>query len=169
MRYNVILTSLLAATLFCNPFASFASEKDGEGRLIGAWMFTCSDGPCRAFIGVMEGETSRLVLSIQKDQETGRALLAVHAPLGTILPPGVRVFTTGDHFASLPFQICQADGCDAVVLLDDELRNRLSQTGVARVAFFLQTDPAEKPEGREFDVPVHGISDAIEALIIGQD
>jgi invasion protein IalB len=84
----------------------------------------------------------------------------IRVPLGTALPPGLRVELGEGRHADGAFQVCEADGCTAVLPLDAAARAALAGLSTTRVLFV----PYGSGAPVAFEVPVAGFAQAVEAL-----
>ena len=75
-----------------------------EGEMIGTWKATCEDGPCRVFLKLEKDGTEVVGWQLLADRNSKVASMILTAPLGTALPPGLRVMVD----ASTRFDVAAA-------------------------------------------------------------
>ena len=75
----------------------------------------------------------RVVVGLAPEQNQPFALFTL--PLGVILPPGVALKIDEADPLEFPYEICQPDGCKAVLKLDDATIDKLKKGGKAEVSF----------------------------------
>jgi hypothetical protein len=56
--------------------------------------------------GIAQGSAFDSEISVHKDPATKDILKVVLVPLGAVLPPGLRIYTSQTAFIPLEFQIC---------------------------------------------------------------
>jgi len=135
-----------------------------EGDLIGAWRYTCKDGPCRVYIGISQGNETLLTWSIQKDSKTGIPTNFIRVAIGVALPPGLRVYTSENEFLHLPFQVCEINGCTAAAPLDEKSMAQLGSHTSVRVATIQFNQAKGETQAISYEVPIHGIEEAVQAI-----
>lgn len=159
------LTVILALAL--GTFKLTAQTAQGEPALFGNWNVTCDNGICQAFFGLMHPTEDWQLLrwSVFYDPQTDRHSTMIRTPTGVALPPGLRVWTASDEWIDIPFQVCDPEGCEAAVLLDDALRDQLLGAGDTVVVSFIAYGQ-DTPTGIE--VPITGLESAMERLTVNQ-
>lgn len=136
------------------------SSQVSEGQMIGRWKVTCADGPCRAFLTLQQGDTNVLTWQLLGDGAVSTNSMILTAPLGTALPPGLRVQADEATVFDVPFQVCDEGGCVAVALVTAEMRAAIGAQDVVRVAYVRYGEPGPVA----YEVPVDGFGRALDAL-----
>lgn len=75
----------------------------------------------------------RVIVALAPEQNQPFALFTL--PLGVILPPGVALKIDEAEPLQFPYEICQPDGCKAVLKLDDATIDKLKKGSKAEVTF----------------------------------
>ncbi len=75
----------------------------------------------------------RVIIALAPEQNQPFALFTL--PLGVLLPPGVSLKIDEGELLPFPYEICQPDGCKAVLRLDDATLDKLKKGAKAEVAF----------------------------------
>ena len=140
------------------------------GRVVerhGAWTVVCDTPPgavreqCGATQGVVSEERPDLGLDVTVFETADRAarILRVIAPLGVFLPAGLGLNLDGEDLGRAVFTRCLGEGCEANVVLDETLLQRL-RAGTEATFIIYQT-----PEtGTGFPVDLNGLDAAYAAL-----
>ncbi len=166
------LAPFIAAVVFLGPSGMAAAQfaSDPIGRLKsqhGAWGIVCSTPagalgeqclmrqivlpPDRAEIG--------FAVSILNLADGTGTILRARAPLGIILPNGLRLHIDDEFIGITPFLRCFDTGCVAEVALNQELIDKMSKGKQATFSFF------QTPEqGIGIPVSLDGFTDAFKAL-----
>ena len=162
----IALTSLLvfswpAGAQTLSTFASRVVSKHG------AWTVLC-DTPmgapaeqCGAAQEVVSEERPDLGITVLvfKTADGGARVLRVIAPLGVFLPKGLGLNLDGEDFGRAVFVRCVAEGCQAEVVLDDGLIERMKAGDTATFIVF------QSPErGTGFPLDLEGFDAAFAAL-----
>ena len=167
LRCLALVAGCLAAGLG-SASAQFASEPIGRLKSQhGAWGIVCST-PAGA---PSEQCLMRQIVLPPDRQEIGFAVSILHladgtgtilrarAPLGIILPNGLRLHVDGEFIGITPFLRCFDTGCVADVAMDETLIDKLSKGQEATFSFF------QTPEqGIGIPVSLEGFTAAFEAL-----
>ena len=105
------------------------------------------------------GDAPLVHVLIQSEGRGGDPMLVLRVPLGILLPPGVRLQIDSGAPADYPLHHCRAEGCIALVRLDDTLRASLEKGHEGRLTFYTV-------DGRSIGVPVSllGITAGLSAL-----
>lgn len=140
------------------PFAPAFAQT--EGALHGIWKITCENGPCRAFVNIQQGEEIVVSWSLLRDPARGEVSSLIRVPLLVALPPGLRIYVDDTTFYDVPFQVCDADGCTAIWVMDKAMQAAVAGKQTVRVAFIRYG----QPNTVAYEVPVNGFADALEAL-----
>ncbi len=75
----------------------------------------------------------RAIVGLAPEQNQPFALFTL--PLGVLLPPGVALKIDEDEPLQFPYEICQPDGCKAILKLDDATLDKLKKGTKAEVTF----------------------------------
>ena len=151
---------IAAAILSVSPCAIATAQSDAEGERIGFWQISCTDGPCRAFVSIARGDDLAVAWTILRDPEDGSATSLIRVPNGVALPPGLRVYADEETFFDAAFQVCEADGCTAILEMTDEVLAAFEGVDVARVGYILYGEQATTA----YEIPVEQMGEAIDAL-----
>lgn len=87
------------------------------------------------------------------------AAMAFRLPLGTRLPPGLRISVDGRQPIRIPFQVCQKNGCQASLRVDDALLSQFKQ-GTS----FIVTINGPRGKKISLDVSLMGFTAANDAI-----
>lgn len=150
----------LAPLLLSLAAPGAAAQTVPEGTMIEAWRITCEGGPCRAFFNIENAGRVVLTWSLLRDRAADQVTAIITVPTGVALPPGLRVELGDGRHVDGAFQVCEPDGCTAILLLDAEAQTALGARQTTRVLFVPYG--AEAPVA--FEVPVAGFAQATEAL-----
>ena len=140
-----------------------AGADAASGQRHGDWVQRCTTKPPPGASPPAPGEqTACFLVQTASDQNTRRPLLkitvgffgaqrqagaVVAMPLGVPLARGLRISVDGKEIDTVPFQVCEAEGCQAFVPMED-----------AMVAAFKAGTTAhaivEASQGQDFRVPI---------------
>jgi len=143
--YGVLVAALLAAFTAISPAAAQGVVKSVHGE----WQIRCDTPPgaqneqCVLLQSVKAEDRPNVGLTVLalKTADQKSRLLRVLAPLGVILPKGVRLVVDGQEVtpAPAPFVRCLPNGCIAEQEISDAMLNRL-KTGRSAVFIFFETE-----------------------------
>lgn len=153
-----ILAVLAAGLLFTPVLAAHAQP--AEGTLIQNWKITCADGPCRAFFNISQDGKIVVSWTLLHDPASDSATSIIKIPTGVALQPGLRIYADETTFFDAPYQLCEPDGCTAIIAMDKAMIEALGRQATARVAFV----PYGGSQTTAYEVPVGGLGDALDAL-----
>lgn len=91
-----------------------------------------------------------------KPEQTGMALTA---PLGVLLPPGLSLSVDGSKPIILPFDRCVGQGCEAVAVLDKAALAKFSGGKILTVRYTVQDN-----KGVDIPIKLEGLSAALLSL-----
>ncbi|MDZ4138537.1 MAG: invasion associated locus B family protein, partial [Erythrobacter sp.] len=89
-----------------------------EGAFFGVWKVTCEGGPCRAFVSIRKGEETVVAWSLLRDPARNEVSSLIRVPVLVALPPGLRIYADDTTFFDVPFQVCDLEGCTAILVMD---------------------------------------------------
>ncbi|MEN3793589.1 invasion associated locus B family protein [Fulvimarina sp. MAC3] len=148
--------------------AQFASEPIGRLKSQhGAWGIVCSTPAgapgeqclMRQIVLPPDRQEIGFAVSILHLADGTGTILRARAPLGIILPNGLRLHIDGEFIGITPFLRCFDTGCVADVAMDEALIDKLSKGQEATFSFF------QTPEqGIGIPVSLDGFTAAFEAL-----
>ena len=139
------------------------------GRIVarhGAWTVMCDTPPgapaeqCGALQEVVSAERPDLGLTVLVFETADGAdrVLRVVAPLNIFLPKGMGLNIDGQDLGRAVFARCVREGCQAEVVLDDALIERLGSGDLATFIIFQSPD-----RGTGFPLELEGFADAFAA------
>ncbi|MER0236847.1 invasion associated locus B family protein [Fulvimarina sp. MAC8] len=165
---RLILASVFLAAGLGSAGAQFASEPIGRLKSQhGAWGIVCSTPAgapreqclMRQIVLPPDREEIGFAVSILHLADGTGTILRARAPLGIILPNGLRLHIDGEFIGITPFLRCFDTGCVADVAMDEILIDKLSKGTEATFSFF------QTPEqGIGIPVSLEGFTAAFEAL-----
>ncbi len=128
------------------------------------WQKTCDQNaggkPCwiEQFAVAMPNRAVVLRLRFARQDDTQTRMTAT-APLGVLLPPGLKIVLNGAPPLTVPFERCTAEGCDAVAVLDQSAMDKL----VKGKSLVLHYDASAKASA---DIPIRleGLASALRSL-----
>ncbi len=158
---TAIMFSLLAV-----PFQLTAAEKPKNYK---DWGYKCETPKgfdkeiCFIFQRITNKENNKRVadITVAYAPNSGKKpLMVVTLPLGVFLPAGIQLrVDQGKEAARAPYVQCIKDGCQARVILDDKIMDKLKSGNRLGVAFLT---PKQKQLG--FPVSLSGFTAAINSL-----
>lgn len=159
----------LAVTIILGVPAGAQSIAASGGRIEarhGAWTVMCDTPPgapseqCGALQEVVSEERPDLGLTVLVFETADGAarVLRVVAPLNVFLPRGLGLNVDGEDLGRAVFVRCVREGCQAEVVMDDALVQRLSE-GTSATFVVFQTPEA----GTGFPLALEGFADAFAA------
>ncbi|WP_185985220.1 invasion associated locus B family protein [Aureimonas mangrovi] len=169
MRLPLLHLAALAALGAAGTLPAHAqSALTGEVRSQhGAWSVVCdepagaSGEQCALLQNVVAEDRPEVGLSVLalKTADGQAQILRVLAPLGILLPNGLGLYVDGTDIGRAQFVRCFEDGCYAEVILEDGLRQTLSDGDSATFIVF------QTPEqGIGIPVDLDGFADGFAAL-----
>lgn len=128
--------------------------------MIEAWKITCEGGPCRAFFSLTRENDVVLTFALLRDRVADKVTAVIRVPTGVALPPGLRLEIEPENSLDGAFQVCEADGCTAILPLDAAAQAALATKTTVRVLFvsYGEANPVA------FEVPITGFAEALDAL-----
>ncbi|MEN0086826.1 MAG: invasion associated locus B family protein [Pseudomonadota bacterium] len=166
---SVAVTTVAAATVFAQASSSWAQSAASGGvrSSHGAWAIVCDVPPgaaseqCALMQNVVSAEREEVGLSVVvlKTADRQGRLLRVLAPLGVLLPVGLRLNIDGKDIGRAYFVRCFQDGCYAEVELAGELLEVLQSGKTATFSVFQTPE-----EGIGIPVDLDGFKDGFAAL-----
>ena len=168
-RFRAAAVALTSLLVFSWP-AGAQTLSSFNGRVVakhGAWNVLC-DTPvgapreqCGAAQEVVSEERPDLGITVVAFETADGAarVLRVLAPLGVFLPKGLGLNLDGEDLGRAVFVRCVVEGCQAEVVLDDALVERLR--GGTNATFIVFQSPER---GTGFPVALNGFGDALDAL-----
>lgn len=164
-----LLTAFAAATLVATGFSapSLAQQKEVETATHGQWTVRCLEGTddCRITqVGKNDKGQDALLVSIQrisgtktKDGTEIPAALQVQAPLGVLIPYGVRLKIDEGETAPLGITRCLPIGCISGAPMTAEAVSLMKKGTLANFAYVLQNETVIK-------ISLSGFTKAYESL-----
>jgi invasion protein IalB len=158
----VIVTSI--ALCFSATSGALAQEAStttfSDGKFVGKWLLTCEEGPCRAFFNLRRDDEIIIVWTMLKNPQTGDATSLIRVPTGVALQPGIRIFAEDDTFFDTPYQVCEPNGCTAILQMDERFMNAMTDRETARVAFYRYGEGS--PEA--YEIPIERLQEALDGI-----
>lgn len=165
-----LAVAISAFTIMLVPTASAFAQSAASGGVRsshGAWAIVCDVPPgaaseqCALMQNVVSAEREEVGLSVVvlKTADRQGRLLRVLAPLGVLLPVGLRLNIDGKDIGRAYFVRCFQDGCYAEVELAGELLEVLKAGTTATFSVFQTPE-----EGIGIPVDLTGFSDGFAAL-----
>lgn len=150
-----MLFSLAGILLAVSCNLAAAQEPSGE-----SWQTTCNDKRCVISRRLVEQTTKRpfLTFSLSFEKDSKEPLLALIAPLGIALQPGIRVIVNA-RTLDVPVRVCYPDGCQAARPVSEDEIALLRSSAEADVRFFVM----EKSEPLAARVDLKGLANAIDS------
>lgn len=158
-------SAALAAAI--SPALAQSAASGGVRSTHGAWAIVCDIPPgaaseqCALMQNVVSADRDEVGLSVVvlKTADRKGRLLRVLAPLGVLLPVGLRLNVDGQDIGRAYFVRCFQDGCYAEVELEGELLSVLQQGATATFSVFQSPE-----EGIGIPVDLSGFSEGFEQL-----
>lgn len=155
-----LLPALAGMAMALNGSAAQAADPDSGGL----WHKACRQGggrqECHVEQFVISQPSNAVVLQVRfalMGQDGGR--MAIRAPLGSLLQPGLRLSIDGAKSLVLPFERCTPEGCDASAILD---RSALAKIGAGKTMnIVLAVSDKLAPA---IPIRLEGLADALKAL-----
>lgn len=99
---------------------------------IGTWTVICSEAAeksrCVAQQQLANTKNKQVVAAaLVRLSKEGGAELVLQTPSGVILAPGVTLTVDGEEAGKAPFEICAPRGCEASLLINQDLINKLAK------------------------------------------
>lgn len=153
------LAGAFAATLNLSGALAQSKAKRFEN-----WTYDCTQGVCQIYITLADQQNNKsFALTVVHDAASNTYSGILKMPLGVALPPGVRIFTNMKDNYALPFQFCEADGCNAVAKLEPKLVAQMRKVPDVQVEYFVYG----KQQRDAFRISMQGFPAAVEALVAG--
>lgn len=138
-----MLLGLLAVS---RPLPSLAQDSSKtEGQIFTDWRVACdADAPCRMAQTVVQPSSGRLIIQMKVfSGEVPTALLSF--PLGILLSTGWQYQIDGGQKVTLPFEICNTEGCHAGIRLTSATLASLKRGNEFRITFYDASQSAVQP------------------------
>ena len=142
------------ALLFTTPNLSFA-----EKQTFGDWQVICEDDVCRMVQSVIEASTERDIV-VAKAFAGNDPTLLLTFPLGILLKTGWRYQIDAGAEHLLPFEICNIEGCHAVIKLESKTLNSLRLGTELNLSFQDARNRTVSPK-----ISLSGFTKSYEALV----
>lgn len=166
MRSVAFLATAATLIAVMGPNAAHAKadpEKTAEdSQTFDNWRYTCAQGACQAVLTLADGKNGKQVLSwaFVYDPQNDRLSSVVTLPLGVALPVGTRIVVSDETHYDWPFQVCDAEGCRAVAVIDAPTEKALQGVQTASVRFV----PYGARQPVAISAPMKGFVEAIAKL-----
>ena len=163
---RAICAWVFASIAFCFSVTSAALAQEAssttfsDGKFVGKWLLTCEEGPCRAFFNLRRDDEIIIVWTMLKNPQTGDATSLIRVPTGVALQPGIRIFAEDDTFFDTPYQVCEPNGCTAILQMDERFMSVMTDRETARVAFYRYGEGS--PEA--YEIPVAMMQEALDGI-----
>lgn len=154
----------LFRSFFLVMLAVLAKPVLAQEETFGVWRYSCDGGPCQIYFSVKAPESDETLVSmaVLHDPRNDSGSLMVEVPSLVALPPGLRL-DVGSTQKDIPYQFCRPEGCVAILVLDQDVLENLSNATMAGVTFirYGRTEP------ELYEVPANGFSEAYARLKAG--
>ena len=148
IRQTVFAAAIAGMSLIGSALGAAAQGKDVVRETHGSWEVRCLEGTnncALAQIGSTADGKRALLVTIQRlkgaKTQDGKAILAamtVQAPLGILIPYGIRIKIDSDQEVPLPVTRCVQNGCVSQAPMLDEAVNKMKRGANAGFSFVLQ-------------------------------
>ena len=145
---SATLSAIFVAGIFATP--AFAQTKDVLKATHGDWEIRCIEGSstcAMSQVGKTDDGKRAILVTIQRLEgakaDNGTpvpAAMTVQAPLGILLPYGVRLKIDADQVVPLPLSRCVPAGCISQAPMLDEAVNKMKKGSKAIYGFFLDKE-----------------------------
>jgi len=163
-----IKTGLITAVLFSLLAAASQLSAAEEPKHYKDWGYKCETPKgfdkeiCFVFQRITNKENNQKIAdaTIAYPPKVDKPVMVITLPLGVFLPTGIQLkVDKGDEAARAPFMQCIKDGCQARLVLDGALMNKMKAGNRLRVAFFT-------PQKKElaFPISLSGFTAAVNSL-----
>ncbi len=157
------ITALLLAGAAPNALAQEGTVKAQHGD----WQIVCKSPPpgakheiCAAVQTVTDENNDNVGLAVYVQKfSSGEQIIRVIAPLGILLLRGLTLKVDDQDFGGVPFFRCHVVGCQAQLVLDDKLLQKLT-TGKTAIFIIYRTEEA----GIGIPISLAGFKDALAEL-----
>lgn len=146
--FTATLSAILIAGAIATP--AMAQTKDVLKDTHGDWEIRCIEGTntcAMSQVGKTDDGKRAILVTIQRLQgakaDNGTpvpAAMTVQAPLGILLPYGVRLKIDADQVVPLPLSRCVPAGCISQAPMLDEAVNKMKKGSKAVYGFFLDKE-----------------------------
>lgn len=126
------------------------------------WSKTCGKGGgclVEQFVSRQADKTVLLHIRFDLQGGDGNARMALDAPLGVFLPPGMQLSVDGSKPIVLPYERCTGSGCQALAVLDKAALDKI-QAGKTLNVHCATSEKA----GIDLPVNLDGLAKAIKSL-----
>lgn len=154
----------LFRVLFALCMIGAPSSSIAQHETFGVWRYSCDGGPCQIFFSVKapDSDTTLVSMAVLHDQTSDTGSLMVEVPTIVALPPGLQ-FEAVDTTEQVPYQFCRPEGCVAILVLNADVIDDLSEAETATVSFIRYG--SNEPE--KYEIPAAGFADAYRRLRAG--
>jgi invasion protein IalB len=166
LRALATLAFLVAMTSALVPDPAAAQPKDGQ--VFQDWAMRCQKNPqnpaievCSIAHAAINAQTQKPVMQIQIgyiDQVTD-PIAVITVPLRVRLPPGLRLQVDDGQPVTIPYELCNPEGCKARFQLDKTIINSFKKGSGGKIA-------VQVPPSQEVEIPfsLKGFTAALAAL-----
>ncbi len=167
-RGGAVRAAMLALAALLSFFGAGGAHAQGAIRAThGDWQVRCDTPPgaraeqCALWQHVTAEDRPNvgLVVVVLKTADRRNRLMRVLAPLGVLLPSGLGLTIDGNNVGRVQFERCLPSGCEALVVMDDNLLNQMS-SGQSATFIIFQTPE----EGIGVPVSLNGFKPGFDAL-----
>ncbi len=159
----------LIALCFCAGLARAQSD-EAPGAVTakhGAWSTVCGQPPgapgkqcaIEQVVADKDQRDVQILIRAFRTADKKTRILQVLAPLGVLLPKGLGLFVDGKDIGRAYFLLCQTDGCEVEVAMDDDLMKTF-KGGKQAVFTIYRTQET----GIGFPVDLKGFGEGFDAL-----
>jgi len=157
----------LAGLLFAAAAHKAAAQEGTVKAQHGNWQVVCKDPPpgaknevCAAVQTVTDESNDNVGLAVYFQKfASGERMLRVIAPLGVLLLKGLSLKVDDQDFGGVPFFRCHVIGCQAQLVVDDPLLEKL-KSGKTALFIIYRTEEA----GIGIPISLAGFKDALADL-----
>lgn len=150
------LTGMAFSAAFAQP------ETASEKAVFDNWQYNCEGGVCQAVLTLADNKTNERLVSwsFVYDPPNDRLSAVITLPLGVALPVGLGVQLGDDQNLTWPFQVCDAEGCRAVAVIDEVTEAALGEAEEVQIRFV----PYGAKGAVAVPIPMQGFEEAKEKL-----
>lgn len=152
---------MFRATLLVLLVLVSVDARADETDQFGSWKYRCTEKVCQLFLTIANSADRKPLLSASFVRNPGDSstTFLLRFPLMTALVPGITL-EFPEQRSSHKFQVCDPDGCLAVVKLDVKLERMMLDQPSVVVGVFRYGK--EKPDG--YRVPLDGLNEGLKRL-----
>ena len=132
----------------------------------GQWALVCAEAkskedtpPCNLVQALVEKETRKLVFRVRGYGPKGNLILRIDGPTGVALQKGLEFSPGAVKSYRLPFQTCVPQGCSAVLLVGDDLKQDLQTSDKGTITVYALNGQAVQAPAQ-----LAGFADGLAAL-----